>query len=127
MHVRPPSAGAGPDGYVPDVGIRERLTRTAQPFLEPGEVVQQVFRAGKVSHPGGRRKSIVIVVGTPDSIVVLRTSPWSTRRATGVRLRYPRSTPVRMEAFGDMRIGDDFYQVSGASARPQARELVTTD
>jgi hypothetical protein len=127
VHVRPPSAGASPDGYLPDVGIRERLTRTAQPLLAPGEVVQQVFRAGKVSRPGGRRKSIVIVVGTPDSIVVLGTSPWSTRRATGVRLRYPRSTPVRMKAFGDLRIGDDFYQVSGTSAHPQARELVNTD
>jgi hypothetical protein len=66
------------------------------------------------------------VVGTPDSILVLVTSPWSTCKTTGVRLRYPRSTPVRL-SYGDRRIGDDVYQVSGTSGHPQARELVTTE
>jgi hypothetical protein len=104
------------------MGIKERVTDTARPFLEPGDVVEQAFRAGR---RGGGLKVVHIIVGTQDSIVVLGTSPWSTRKATHLVTRLPKSTPVSLR-FGTLCIGDLRYMVNGTSAHPQARRLVNT-
>ncbi|HET6949777.1 MAG TPA: hypothetical protein VFI47_05360 [Acidimicrobiales bacterium] len=87
------------------MGIRERLTATAQPFLEPGDVVLQAFRAGPRMASGRKSPVVHIVVGTQDAIVILSTSMWSTRRAKSLLVRLPRSTTPISLHLGELRIG----------------------
>jgi hypothetical protein len=105
--------------------IKERLTATAQPFLEPGDVVQQAFRAGRLSSSGGKTR-VNIIVATQDAVIVLGTSAWSTRKAKYRIARLPKSTPISLR-LGELHIGEMRFLVNGVSAHPQARQLAGSE
>ena len=105
------------------MGIKETLTANATPFLEPGEVIDEAFRAGKrVGQSTAIR--VFVIVGTQESVVVLRPSMWSTKKPKAVVKRFPRSTPMTFEK-GRLTIGADWFDVAPlGAAREEAARLV---
>jgi hypothetical protein len=105
------------------VGIKETLTANAAPFLEPGEVVDEAFRAGKrVGQSTAVR--VFVIVGTQESVLVLRPGMLSTKKPKAVVKRFPRSTPMTFEK-GRLTIGADWFDVAPlGGAREEAARLV---
>ena len=85
------------------MAIREKMAQRAQPFLEPGEQVRQVFIGQTGPSPYFALISywIVILFGkyrmivvTDRAIVVLNASKWRPAKPKGLVKRMPRNTPL---------------------------------
>ena len=76
------------------MAARDTLIERAAPFLEDGEVVDHAFRA-RVLIPGTKlAKATYVVIGTQRSVLILKTSIWSTKTPKTLVARVPRGTPM---------------------------------
>ncbi len=104
------------------MSIKETLAANAAPFLQPGETIDEVFRAGKRVKATTVRD--FVIAGTQESVLVLRAGMWSSKKPKSLVRRVPRSTPMTFEK-GRLTIGDDWFDVSPlAGARDEAARLV---
>ena len=84
------------------MNIRDKLVRSAEPFLEPGETVQAAFSAQTFSQYwmlltywfAYFRSSYRIVVVTDRRIMVLNTLRFNAAKAKDVRRILPRATTI---------------------------------
>ena len=109
------------------MAVRDTLVARAAPFLGDGEVVQEAFRA-RVRLPGTNlARATYVVVGTQSSVLILKTSIWSTKAPKTLAARVPRSTPMTLGKAGlwwEVQIGDHRLQFGGRSTVAEARRLV---
>jgi hypothetical protein len=113
------------------MAARDTLIKRAAPFLEDGEVVDHAFRA-RVLIPGTKlAKATYVVIGTQRSVLILKTSIWSTKAPKTLVARVPRSTPMSFRKGGALswsrlEIGDHKLRVGGIWTLREAERLVAT-
>jgi hypothetical protein len=109
------------------MGNRDRLARSAAPFLDPGEVVQQAFAARLVPRNTPWSREMVNVIGTQDAVLILRTGFLSTKPKQ-VLARVPKTEPISLEGGWPtrLRIGDHELRIAGKSKRAEVGQIVNT-
>jgi len=91
------------------MALRDQLRARAQPLLEPGEQIEEIF-LGRTILPGGGGVGAKrwVVAATDRSIVVFYAKPFSQTTPRSVALRLPRETrlgPVKsMGVFGELSV-----------------------
>lgn len=111
------------------MALRDRLAAKAAPFLQPGDVVQQAFRARMLLPGTNLAKSTYVVIGTQDAVLILKTSIWSTTKPKELVARVPKTAPISVERKGRwsrLRIGDRQLRVAGRSTMAEIDQLVNT-
>jgi hypothetical protein len=109
------------------MAVRDTLVARAAPFLRDGEVVQEAFRARVRFPTANLAKATYVVVGTPTSVLILRTSTWSTKAPRTLVARIPRSAPMALRKEGlwwEVQVGDHRLQFGGRATVAEARRLV---
>ena len=85
------------------MALRDKLTERAQPYLEPGEQVRQVFMGQTGPNPFLAAISwlIILIAGeyfvfvvTDRAVLVLKASKWVPSKVKGLEARLPRTTPI---------------------------------
>lgn len=89
----------------PAIALRDKLTRRAQPLLEPGEEIQQIFLVKEGPRPGvgfvhgldPLFTTYEVVVATDQALVIMRASMWQSGTPKKVLRRLPRRLQIRYE------------------------------
>ena len=83
------------------MALRDKLRERSQPFLEPGEQIQQIFLAQTASQYQVLipilfllKNRYRVVAVTDRAVVVLEAARMQNSKPTGVLTRLPRSTPL---------------------------------
>lgn len=83
------------------MALRDRLRERTQPFLEPGEQIQQIFLAQTASQYQVLipilfllKNRYRVVAVTDRAVVVLEAARMQNSKPTGVLTRLPRATPL---------------------------------
>jgi len=110
------------------MAVRDKLVARAAPFLVDSEVVQQAFRA-RVMVPGTKlAKATYVVIGTQRTVLILKTSNWSTSAPKTLVARVSRSEPMSLERkrglWARLQLGDHHLQIGGRSSLAEAEQLV---
>lgn len=112
------------------MAIKDKLTRKAAPFLASGESVQQALRARVLVPSTHLAKATYVVIGTEASVLILRTSIWSTSTPVKVVARVPRTEPITLHRTGwwsRLQIGDHEVRIAGRASLTEAALLVNTE
>jgi hypothetical protein len=115
------------------MAARDTLIERAAPFLEDGEVVEHAFRARALvpSTDLAEAKATYVVIGTQRAVLILRTSPWSTKAPKTLVARVPRGTPMSFRkgsalSWSRLEIGDYELRVGGIWTLREAERFVAT-